>query len=199
MRDPDKPIVLAIARPVEKKNLTRLVRAYGRCADLQGRANLVILPGRRRSIGCGEPEQVAVMQSLVDAIDRYDLHGRVAYPRRHSAALVRGLYALARQSRGVFVNPALTEPFGLTILEAAVHGLPVVATRNGGPPDIVAEIGHGVLIDPENSAAMATEIREQLTDRRRWDLHSERGRTNIAAGAGKGMRCISWRSRGRCL
>ena len=34
--------------------------------------------------------------------------------------------------KGVFVNPALTEPFGLTLLEAAASGLPVVATRAAG-------------------------------------------------------------------
>jgi hypothetical protein len=36
----------------------------------------------------------------------------------------------------VFINPALVEPFGLTLIEAAAHGLPVVATANGGPVGI---------------------------------------------------------------
>lgn len=39
-------------------------------------------------------------------------------------------------SQGVFINPALVEPFGLTLIEAAAHGLPMVATKNGGPVDI---------------------------------------------------------------
>jgi sucrose-phosphate synthase len=38
--------------------------------------------------------------------------------------------------QGVFINPALVEPFGLTLIEAAAHGLPMVATKNGGPVDI---------------------------------------------------------------
>lgn len=38
--------------------------------------------------------------------------------------------------QGVFVNPALVEPFGLTLIEAAAYGLPMVATKNGGPVDI---------------------------------------------------------------
>mgnify|MGYP000069541195 CR=1 FL=1 len=44
---------------------------------------------------------------------------------------------------GVFINPALTEPFGLTLLEAAASGLPVVATENGGPVDIIANCKNG--------------------------------------------------------
>jgi glycosyltransferase involved in cell wall biosynthesis len=39
-------------------------------------------------------------------------------------------------AQGVFVNPALVEPFGLTLIEAAAYGLPMVATKNGGPVDI---------------------------------------------------------------
>ena len=64
----------------------------------------------------------------------------------------------------VFVNPALHEPFGLTLVEAAAAGVPVVATRNGGPADIVATIGHGVLIDPEDTAAISAAIRAIVGD-----------------------------------
>ena len=41
-------------------------------------------------------------------------------------------YRIAALTRGVFVNPALTEPFGLTLIEAAASGLPIVATEDGG-------------------------------------------------------------------
>ncbi|KAF3671650.1 hypothetical protein FXO38_06480 [Capsicum annuum] len=45
----------------------------------------------------------------------------------------------AQHSQGVFINPTLDEPFGLTLIETAAHGLPMVSTKNGGPVDI-----HGV-------------------------------------------------------
>ena len=48
----------------------------------------------------------------------------------------------------MFINPALTEPFGLTLLEAAASGLPIVATNDGGPRDIIANCQNGLLIDP---------------------------------------------------
>lgn len=154
LRDPDRPIVLAVARPVAKKNLAGLIDAYAASPALQDRANLVILAGLRDGIEGGPADHVPVLRGLFDRIDRHGLWGRVALPPRHDATQLRALYARAAQG-GVFVNPALHEPFGLTLVEAAQAGVPVVATRNGGPVDILAQLGHGALIDPADPAAIA--------------------------------------------
>ncbi|WP_181815725.1 HAD-IIB family hydrolase [Alteripontixanthobacter maritimus] len=179
LRHPERPTILAIARPVAKKNLISLVDAFGKHPTLRDRANLVLLAGKRSSIDTGEDEQVRVIRQLTDAIDKYDLHGHVAYPRSHDQSSVRGLYGLAQESGGVFVNPALTEPFGLTILEAAVHGVPVVATCHGGPVDIVDELQHGVLVEPTDPSSIAAAIVNLLDDRAKWTLASQNGRRNI--------------------
>lgn len=42
----------------------------------------------------------------------------------------------------------LQEPFGLTLIEAAAHGVPIVATTNGGPVDIIHTLHNGILVDP---------------------------------------------------
>ena len=55
---------------------------------------------------------------------------------------------LLQATRGVFVNIALQEPFGLTVIEAAAHGVPTVATKNGGPVDILATLHHGAAGGP---------------------------------------------------
>ncbi|MFN4060941.1 MAG: HAD-IIB family hydrolase [Paracoccus hibiscisoli] len=154
LRDPDRPIVLAVARPVAKKNLAGLIDAYAASPALQDRANLVILAGLRDGIEGGPADHVPVLRGLFDRIDRHGLWGRVALPAQHDATQLRALYARAAQG-GVFVNPALHEPFGLTLVEAAQAGVPVVATRNGGPVDILAQLGHGALIDPADPTAIA--------------------------------------------
>ena len=154
LRRPDRPIVLAVARPVAKKNLAGLVDAYAASPELQDRANLVILAGLRDGIDGGPAEQAQVLRGLFDRIDRHGLWGKVALPPRHDAGQLRALYARAAQG-GVFVNPALHEPFGLTLVEAAQAGVPVVATRNGGPVDIVGQLGHGALVDPGDAAQVA--------------------------------------------
>ena len=168
IRDAEKPIVLAVARPVRKKNLAALVRAFGTNDRLKERANLVILAGLRRSIDEGPEEQVAVHQELMRLIDTHDLWGKVALPRSHTAADVRSLYDLAA-SKGVFANPAYHEPFGLTVVEAAQAGAPVVATASGGPSSIISDIGYGTLVDPSDPADLAAKILSLLDDPRRED------------------------------
>ncbi len=92
--------------------------------------------------------QQQVIHKVMDLIDIHDLYGQVAYPKRHVPSDVPDLYRLAAAGRGVFVNPALTEPFGLTLLEAGATGLPIVATNDGGPRDIIGNCDNGLLIDP---------------------------------------------------
>ena len=178
LRDPAKPIVLAIARPVHKKNLAALVDAFAASRIVRERCNLVILAGLRDDLGTGGAEQQQVQRGLVERIDRHDLYGSVAYPKSHSRADVQALYALAARSRGVFVNPALMEPYGLTLVEAAAHGLPVVATKIGGPQDIVAELEHGLLVDPDDIGDIASSIERLITDRDFWDRCSQNARNN---------------------
>jgi sucrose-phosphate synthase len=175
LRDPAKPIVLAIARPVAKKNLAGLVEMYGNDAELRAQANLVIVAGLRDAADCGEAEQAGVIAALLAGMDRHDLYGQMAIPKRHSQADIAALYALTKASGGVFVNPALTEPYGLTLTEAAMHGVPVVATCHGGPADIVATLRHGRIADPRDPVAFVQAIRGLLDDKVEWARASVEG------------------------
>ncbi len=180
LRNPAKPIILAIARPVAKKNLAGLIDLYGQDSDLRARANLVILAGLRDGPNSGEAEQRQVIGEMLERLDTHDLYGSLALPKRHDQGDVRALYGLARERGGLFVNPAFTEPYGLTLAEAAVHGLPVVATAHGGAPDIVARLGHGRIADPRDPIAFANAIRSLLDDRQEWSKASAAGRRNGA-------------------
>ncbi|MBB4657846.1 HAD-IIB family hydrolase [Parvularcula dongshanensis] len=168
LTDPSKPPLLALARPVRKKNLTGLVKAFGESPALRERANLVVFAGTRGDLKHQVPENRAVLEELLYLVDRYDLYGQVALPKAHDPADVPGIYAAAASLGGVFVNPALNEPFGLTLLEAAAAGLPVVATRSGGPSDIVGRCRNGVLVDPLDSADIAAGALSLLTNEARW-------------------------------
>lgn len=184
LRHPARPMLLAIARPVRKKNLPALVDLYAADADLRARANLVIVAGLRDGPDSGEDEQRAVVRDLLHRLDAHDLYGSLALPKRHDQRDIAALYALARRTGGVFVNPALTEPYGLTLTEAAHHGVPVVATCHGGAADIVATLGHGSVADPGDPAAFAAAIRALLDDRAAWEAASLRGREQA--------RSLSW-------
>jgi sucrose-phosphate synthase len=175
LKDPSKPIVLALARADERKNFEGLVRAFGETEGLRDMANLVIVAGNRDDIGELGAGPRKVLTQILTLIDRYDLYGSVAYPKHHGSNDVPELYRLTAKTRGVFVNPALTEPFGLTLLEAAATGVPLVATNDGGPQDIIGTCNNGILVDALDSNAIGESIRDALSDPARWTRWSESG------------------------
>jgi len=175
LKQSNKPIILALSRPDPRKNIVALIEAYGESPQLQQAANLVIVAGNREDIQDMESTSSAVLNGILLAIDKYDLYGKVAYPKHHKPDEVAVLYRIAAASRGVFVNPALTEPFGLTLIEAAACGLPIVATEDGGPIDIIKNCQNGHVINPLDKAEMADTILGTLTDRLEWRRLAKNG------------------------
>lgn len=175
LREPGKPPVLTIARADERKNLPGLVKAFAGNEWLRENANLIVIGGNRETIRKLSPSARKVWQQLLRAIDDGNLYGAAAYPKKHRSEEVAGLYRWAAQRKGVFVNPAFTEPFGLTLLEAAAAGLPLVATHDGGPRDIIANCENGILVDPLNIEAMGDAIAEIISDPEKQRCFSERG------------------------
>ncbi len=175
LRHPKRPMVVAVQRPDERKNLGTLIDAYAGRPSLRQRANLVLMVGNRGDIGDLDGGQRRVIEDMLRAIDRHDLYGQVAYPKQHLSDEIPELLRFAAARGGVLVNPALTEPFGLTLIEAAASGLPVVGPTDGGPREIVENCGHGVLVDPLDAGGMAEAIEGILTDRRRWRRMSRAG------------------------
>ncbi len=81
----------------------------------------------------------------------------------------------------VFVLPSLGEGTSNTILEAMASGLPVVATRVGGNPELVEDARTGALTPPADPIAMASAIRPYLEDAGRVASHGEAGRNKALA------------------
>lgn len=175
LADSTKPIILTMARPDERKNLEMLVRVYGESESLQKLANLVVLMGSRDDLREMDQGAQTVLINVLTLIDVYDLYGKVAYPKAHQPQDVRDLYRFATARKGVFINPAMTEPFGLTLLEAAASGLPIVATHDGGPRDIIANCQNGLLIDPFDQVAIENALVQTLTQPNKWNLWSKNG------------------------
>ena len=180
LRYPERPMILALSRPDERKNISRLVEAYGSSEELRERANLVIVAGNRDDVTEFDAGSRRVMTGLLLLIDRHDLYGHVAYPKHHHPDDVPRLFRLAAASGGVFVNPALTEPFGLTLLEAAASGLPIVATADGGPREIIRNLDNGVLIDPLDTDSIRDGLLASLADAAEWRRRAAAGTVGVA-------------------
>lgn len=176
---PDKPMILALCRPDKRKNISGLIQAYGEDNELQTMANLAIFAGLRKDIDAMEENERDVLTGMLLMMDKYDLYGKMAIPKQHDFEHeVPALYRIAASRSGVFVNPALTEPFGITLLEASSTGLPIVATNDGGPNDIIRNCSNGILVDPTQPAAISSAIRKIIADKDVWATYSKNGIMN---------------------
>jgi starch synthase len=80
----------------------------------------------------------------------------------------------------VFVCPSLYEPLGIVNLEAMACGAPVVGSRVGGIPEVVADGRTGLLIEPDDPAALAGAINALIADPARAAAMGQRGRQRAA-------------------
>ncbi|XP_023006251.1 probable sucrose-phosphate synthase 2 [Cucurbita maxima] len=179
LTNPHKPMILALSRPDPKKNITTLLKAFGECRPLRELANLTLIMGNRDDIDEMSGGSASVLTTVIKFIDKYDLYGQVAYPKHHKQSDVPDIYRLAAKTKGVFINPALVEPFGLTLIEAAAHGLPMVATKNGGPVDIHQALNNGLLVDPHDQQAIADALLKLLSEKNLWNECRKNGLKNI--------------------
>ncbi|BBO88621.1 HAD-IIB family hydrolase [Desulfosarcina ovata] len=178
--NPDKPLILALSRPDKRKNISGLVRAYGEDLELQSMANLAVFAGLRKDIDAMADNEKEVLTEMLLAMDKYDLYGKMAIPKKHDFEYeVPALYRIAAEKGGVFINPALTEPFGLTLLEASATGLPIVATNDGGPNDIIQNCRNGILVDVTDTGQITDALRKIIADSAVWDRYSKNGIMNV--------------------
>ncbi|KAK7856065.1 putative sucrose-phosphate synthase 4 [Quercus suber] len=177
--NPHKPMILALSRPDPKKNVTTLLKAFGECQQLRELANLTLILGNRDDIEEMPNSSSVVLTTVLKLIDKYDMYGQVAYPKHHKQSEVPDIYRLAAKTKGVFINPALVEPFGLTLIEATAYGLPVVATKNGGPVDILKVLNNGLLVDPHDQKALSDALLKLVADKNLWLECRKNGLKNI--------------------
>jgi glycosyltransferase involved in cell wall biosynthesis len=66
----------------------------------------------------------------------------------------------------IFVLPSLSDTFGLVILEAMAHGVPVIATHNTGAPDILREGVDGFIVPVRSPEQIAGRLERLASDRK---------------------------------
>jgi len=179
LSDPGKPMVFTISRLDHRKNLPGLVRAYAQDRRLQELSNLVIFAGKVTNVEELSPDERTIWDEMNRIMEEHGLKGKACFPSHVDFETEVGeLYRMVARSRGVFVNPAFTEPFGLTIIEAAASGIPVVATDDGGPRSIITEGENGLLVDVNDPANISGAVRKILEDASVWEKFSKKGIRN---------------------
>ncbi|BAZ92662.1 sucrose synthase [Thiohalobacter sp. COW1] len=189
--DPDKPLIFSMARLDHIKNITGLVQWYAECAPLRETANLLVVAGHVDAARSNDREEQAQIARMHQLMDEYGLDGQVRWLGSHLNKPMAGeLYRVIADRRGVFVQPALFEAFGLTVIEAMSSGLPTFATRYGGPLEIIIDGESGFHIDPNHGDAAAERLlqffRRCGKDAGYWEGISEGGINRVEA-------CYTWR------
>jgi glycosyltransferase involved in cell wall biosynthesis len=149
-------VILAVGRLVPEKGFTSLVRAFAR---VRRSAQLIIL---------GEGPERANLQHVIDSCglkDRVELTGYVRDPGR--------FYATAK----MLVLSSRTEAFGNVLVEAMGYGLPVVATRCGGPEEVLGNGVFGKLVPVDDDIGLSQAI-ESVLDAP-GDPSAHRARANV--------------------
>jgi len=145
-----------MARLDRIKNLTGLVRLYGGSDELREQANLLVIGGHINPAASKDAEEVEQIHLMHHLFDQYNLEGQVRWLGMQLDKQTAGeLYRRVADLRGAFVQPALFEAFGLTVIEAMGSGLPTFATCFGGPMEIIENGISGFHIDPNYEDAAA--------------------------------------------
>ncbi len=161
--DRGRTLIFTMARLDRIKNLTGLVEWYGQSGRLRRQANLLVVGGSLDAAESADPEEREEIGRMHALFDRHRLEGDVRWVgKRLDRNLAGELYRFVADRRGVFVQPALYEAFGLTVVEAMTSGLPTFATRYGGPSEILEEGRSGFHLDTHDGRACADRIADFL-------------------------------------
>jgi glycosyltransferase involved in cell wall biosynthesis len=147
-----------------KQHLT-LVRALGIL-----RARRPSLAFRLKIIGSGDGPYVWAVKDLIAQLKLQDVVEWSGFFTNRDD-IYRGL--------DVVVAPAVDEPFGTTILEAGAYGLPVVAARSGGFPEMVLDGTTGFLFDPAELESFVAALEKLITDSSLRDRLGRAGHAHI--------------------
>jgi glycosyltransferase involved in cell wall biosynthesis len=159
--------LLFLGRLEEEKGVFVLVEALARLATRYPALRVVFA-------GEGDVAALRTAAAAAGVLERIELPGWVAGNAK--AAL------LARA--GIFVLPSRFEGLPMAVLEAQAAGLPVVATRVGGIPQVVTDGENGMLADPDDVASLVGALAQVLADPENACKMGEIGRERVLAGYG---------------
>jgi sucrose synthase len=171
--DPDKPILFAMSRLDVIKNMSGLLEWYADSDELRERTNLLLVGGTLDVDQSNDRDEKEQIQRMHQLLDRPGLDSSVRWIEMQTDKnRVGGFYRFVADTRGAFVQPALFEAFGLTVVEAMSSGLPVFATRYGGPLEIIEHGISGFHIDTASgndvAATMVDFFRQCAEDPETW-------------------------------
>lgn len=149
--DPDRPLIGMVGRLQRWKGMHVFAEAMKKVITIKPQCQGVIVGGSHEL----EPEYVDWLKNYIDQLG---LSAKVVMVGRQPSI------PEWMQAMDIFVHASHREPFGSVILEAMSLSKPVVATKPGGPEEIVQDSENGLLVPDNNPTAMAEAILRYLSD-----------------------------------
>ena len=175
--DPDKPPIFTMARLDKIKNITGLIHAFGMSKKLLKSYNLIFAAGTIHVKDSSDIEERSEITKAYDLIKRFNLHGKVRWLPSINKLDTGEVYRIIADHKGIFVQPALFEAFGLTVIEAMASGLPTFAPKFGGALEIIKYGFNGFLLNtskPELISKSLEQFAEQCeADENLWKTISK--------------------------
>ncbi|MFP4193501.1 MAG: sucrose synthase [Desulfobacterales bacterium] len=179
LENPEKPAVFTMARLDRIKNITGLVEAFGMHPELKNYCNLIVAAGTIHFEESDDPEEQTEIRRMYELIETYDLKGHIRWLPSVPKEETGEVYRIIADRGGLFVQPALFEAFGLTVLEAMQCGLPTFGPVFGGPSEIIRDGESGYLMNTSQPDLIAEVIWNFVSECRKnpdkWEQISKGG------------------------
>jgi sucrose synthase len=180
---PAKMPIFTMARLDKVKNITGLIHAFGMSKKLQDFCNLIFAAGTIHIENSSDSEERNEINKAYDLIESFNLHGKLRWLPSINKLDTGEVYRIIADHNGIFVQPALFEAFGLTIIEAMACGLPTFAPKFGGPLEIIEYGVSGYLMNTSKPELIAKSLEDFVdriqTDQDHWHTISKNGITRV--------------------
>lgn len=140
--DPDRPLIGIVGRLQRWKGMHVFAEAMAKVVEVNPACQGVIVGGPHDL----EPEYADWLKQRVEAL---------GLAKKVTLAGAQQNIPEWMQAMDIFVHASDREPFGIVVVEAMSLGKPVIATKPGGPEEIIQDKENGLLVSANNPAALA--------------------------------------------
>ena len=163
----DRKTILFVGRLVKSKGVDDLIRAFGIVEKVVPNVNLNIV---------GDGPEMGVLIELAKELGVSNSTNFLGFLRGDALAhQYDSSSTVVLPSKGV-PGEKVTETFGFSLVEGAMHGRPLIGTSNGGIPEIIADGTNGILVPENNPKMLALALQRVLADE---ELSSAFGRNAL--------------------
>jgi glycosyltransferase involved in cell wall biosynthesis len=152
-------LILFVGALQIRKNIARLVEAF----------EAMPMNHHWRLVLAGSPTGYGA-ELIIPRIEASPCRSRIEITGYVSTSVLEELYARA----SIFAFPSLDEGFGMPVLEAMAHGVPVITSNRSSLPEVAGDAA--LVVDPERTEQIAEALSRLASDRQLWETLADLGR-----------------------